>query len=407
MILTPIVANPLGNTVDPYVGAGFPYQSYLISGTASLAGNITFNPSVATLGATFKVRWEADVTVNSFAVVICGITINQSDVNQSGTFDCYYDGSNWSVQYFADGTDQPQVFYGVNNVTAPTSGTITLTAGVDKYYQRIVGAPTTLVGNLIITANTAGVKDGTQFFVQIAGSITLGVNNLTVFGFNINSTDALNGNAMVIATFDAGASVWRAQYIRGSFELSNLGAIAALTVIANATNATAQPTALAAAANGRVLMRRSNALEFGFLEFDNFSGSTQLFAPKTTGGIILSANVLTSGTTPVVLIDEIIAQGIPVLLTIMFGMTSGGSGYSTHTNIGIRYTGASDDIGSFDGALAIAGTGFYSHQIVLEPPASGAVQWSNSIELYTKSGNPTGGTRNILWQAFYTTIPSP
>lgn len=407
MILTPITVNPLGNTIDPYVGVGFPYQSYILTGTASLTGNITINPSVAVFGATFKVRWEAVVTVNSFAVSICGITINQSDVNQSGTFDCYYDGTNWSVQYFADGTDQPQVFYGVQTVIAPTSGTITLTAGVDKYYQRIIGAPTTLVGNLIITANTAGVKDGTQFYVQIAGSITLGANNLTVFGFNINSIDALNGNAMIIATYDATGAVWRAQYVRGSFELSNLGSIAALTVVANATNASAQPTAVAASANGRVFMRRSNALGFNFLEADNFTGSTQLFTPRTTGGTILSASILTSNTTPVILINEIIAGGFPVLLTLVFGMSSGGSAYATHTNIGIRYTGAADDIASFNGALAIAGTDFYTHQIPLNPPSSGAVQWSNSIELYTKTGNPTGGTRNILWQAFYTVIPSP
>lgn len=407
MILTPITVNPLGNAIDPYVGAGFPYQSYILTGTASLAGNITINPSVAVLGATFKVRWEAVVTVNSFAVSICGITINQSDVNQSGTFDCYYDGTNWSVQYFADGTDQPQVFYGVQTVIAPTSGTITLTAGVDKYYQRIIGAPTTLVGNLIITANTAGVKDGTQFFVQIAGSITLGANNLTVFGFNINSIDALNGNAMIIATYDATGAVWRAQYVRGSFELSNLGSIAALTVVANATNASAQPTAVPASANGGVFMRRSNALGFNSLEADNFSGSTQLFAPRTIGGTILSSAVLTSHTTPVTLITELGVGGLPVLLTFMFGLSSGGSAYGSHTNIGIRYTGASDDICSFNGALAIPGIDFYSHQLIIEPPASGAVEWSNEIEFYTKTGNPTGGTRNVLWQAFFTTIPSP
>lgn len=396
-----------GFSLDPYAGSAGLYTSYFVSGAATLAANASFASSVAQNGAYYEIRWEAVATLSTFSVTIEGFVINQSDVNQNGTFSCYYDGSSWSVQYFADGLDQPQVFYGVQTVIAPTSGTITLTAGVDKYYQRIIGAPTTLVGNLIITASTAGVKDGTQFYVQIAGSITLGANNLTVFGFNINSIDALNGNAMIIATYDATGAVWRAQYIRGSFELSNLGSIAALTVVANATNASAQPTAVAASANGRVFMRRSNALGFSSLEADNFIGSTQLFAPRTIGGTILSSAVLTSHTTPVKIITELGVGGLPVLLTFMFGLSSGGSAYGSHTNIGIRYTGASDDICSFNGALAIPGIDFYSHQLIIAPPASGAVEWSNEIEFYTKTGNPTGGTRNVLWQAFFTTIPSP
>jgi hypothetical protein len=212
---------------------------------------------------------------------------------------------------------------------------------------------------------------------------------------------------MVVATFDATAGVWRSVYISKAIALAQFPAITSLSVLANATNANNLPTAVQSTGNGRVFMQRGNALRFDFLEADNFSGSTQLFAPRTFSGTILSAAILTSHATPIPILTEIQAGGLPVLMTMVFGMTSGGSAYASHTNIGIRYTGASDDIASFDGALAIAGTDFYSHQIVLTPPASGAVSWSNQIELYTKTNNPTAGTRNILYQLFFTTIPSP
>jgi hypothetical protein len=406
MVLETVTITALGTSQDPYIGVGFPYRNYLVTGTASLGANVDFTPSVSNAGANFTIRWEADVTVNTFSVSICGIVINQSDVNQNGLFNCYYDGSAWSVQYYADGTDQPQMFYGVTNVTAPTSGTITLTAGVDKFYQRLIGAPTVLAGNLVVTANTAGVKDGTQFFVQIAGSITLGANSLTVFGLTINSIDASSGNAMVIATFDAGASVWRAQYIRGSFDLSNLAAIAATTVIGNPSSSTAQPVAIAASTNGRLLVRRSNALSFQFLDWDNFN-TTNLFTPKFIDVTINSADILTSGATPVTLLDQATAQGVPVFLGALMFMTSGGSAYATNTNIGLRYNGSADDVAFFNGALAISGASDFTHHIIPQAPSSGAVAWGGDIELYTKTGNPTGGTRALNMRIFFSTVPPP
>jgi hypothetical protein len=406
MVLETVTITALGTTQDPYIGVGFPYRNYLVTGNASLAANVSFTPSVSVAGASFSIRWEADVTVNTFSVSICGIVINQSDVNQNGLFNCYYDGSAWSVQYYADGTDQPQIFYGVTNVTAPTSGTITLTAGVDKFYQRLIGAPTVLAGNLVVTANTAGVKDGTQFFVQVAGSITLGVNALTIFGLAINSIDAASGNAMVIATFDAGANVWRAQYIRGSFGLSNLGEIAATTVVGNPSSLTAQPVAIAASSNGRLLVRRSNTLSFQFLDWENF-GTTNLFTPKFIDVQVLSAAILTSGSTPVMLLDQATAQGVPVFLGALMFMSSGGSAYATHTNIGIRYAGSADDIASYNGALAITGNTFFDHHIIPEAPTSGASAWGGNIEFYTKSGNPTGGTRTLNMRIFFSTVPPP
>jgi hypothetical protein len=409
MTFIPVNITSAGATIDALIG----FNQYVnlrttSSGGVTLAANVVFNSTViAGEQASYTILWDATLFLSTFSVTIEGFVMNQADVNQSGRFECYYNGTAWTVQYFADGLDQPQVYFGVESVTVPTSGTLTLTAGVSKYYQRLSGAPTTLIAAYNVTANIAGVKDGTQFFIEIASGTTIGANAFTVFGQTILAADALAGGAMVIATFDATANVWRSVYINKALAITQFPSIAALSVLANDTNASDVPKALVAATNGQLLIRRSNALGFLSLEADNFSGSTQLFAPRTFGGTILSADILTSFTTPVVLIDEITAGGLPVLMTVMFGMSSGGSAYAAYTNIGIRYTGASDDIASFDGALAITGTDFYSHQIVLEAPATGAVSWSNQIELYTKTGNPTTGTRNILYQLFFTTIPSP
>jgi hypothetical protein len=409
MALEPIALTSGGTTQDPYAGFNGIYKSYIVTGTATLAGNVSFNSSTAILGASYQIRWQADITLSTFSVTIEGFSINQSDVNQNGTFTCYYDGSSWSVQYFADGIEQPQMYYGVNNVTAATSGTTTWVAGVDKFYQRIVGAPTTLVGNLVYTASTVGVKGGTQFYVDLAGGITLGANSLTVFGISISTNDALSGGGAVIATFDEGSSAWRAIYIRGTFSLSNLANITALSVVANATNAAAQPTAVEADTNGHIFMRRGDTLVFRALEQDNFADSTELFAPIVLAVTINSAAVLTSHTTPVVIADASTTpgSGYPVFLGALFYMSSGGSAYSTHTNFGIRYTGSGDDLASFTAGLAVSGTSDYSYQLFPVAPSSGAAAIGDQIEFYTKSGDPTAGTRSVNLLLFLTNRVAP
>ena len=170
----PITAS--GGTFDAYIGfSEFVNFRTTSSGGVTLTGNVVFNSTI-TAGeqASYTILWDATLFLSTFSVTIEGYVMNQADVNQSGRFECYYDGTAWTVQYFADGLDQPQVYFGVESVTVPTSGTLTLTAGVSKYYQRLSGGPTTLIAAYNVTANTAGVKDGTQFFIEIASGTTIG-----------------------------------------------------------------------------------------------------------------------------------------------------------------------------------------------------------------------------------------
>jgi hypothetical protein len=37
----------------------------------------------------------------------------------------------------------------------------------------------------------------------------------------------------------------------------------------------------------------------------------------------------------------------------------------------------------------------------------GGVVFGNDIEFYTKTGNPTAGTRNVFLMVIYTVIPAP
>lgn len=400
-----------GATINASVGFGQHGNFRVTStGTVALAANIVFSSTtVAGQESQYEILWDGDFTLGSFAVTIEGFSMNQSDVNQSGRFSCFFDGTAWTVQYFADGLDQPQVYFGVESVTVPTSGTLTLTAGISKYYQRLSGAPTTLVAAYNVTANTAGVKDGTQFFIEIASGTTIGANAFTVFTQTILAADALSGGAMVIATFDATANVWRSVYIQKALALTQFPAIAALSVLANDTNASDLPKAVTAATNGQSFMRRSNALAFNFLEADNFSGSTELFTPVVLDVEIGSAAILTSFATPVVIANGTTTPGggFPVFLGALFYMVSGGVAYAANTNIGIRYTGSGDDLASFTGALAATASRDYTHQLFPVAPVSGAAAIGDQIELYTKVGNPTTGTRSLRLKLFLALRPAP
>lgn len=394
-ILTPITSS--GITVDNYVGFGV-YADLLTisSGNVTLAGNVAINPTVVSgQTAGFSVRWNAELTLSTFSVSICGFTINQSDVNQSGTFSCYYNGSSWSVQYFPDATQQPQVYYGVNAVTAATSGTTTWVAGVDKFYQRVSGAPTTLVGNLIYTAATAGVKDGTQMTVQIAGGITVSSSSLIVFGLTISAYDALNGGVAVVATYDATAGVWRSYQTSKQIVIGALGSISGNTVVCNPISSTQAPTTLEFTSDGDVLQRAGGALVASKLNQGNFEDNILVGNYAATN--ISNANIKLLFTTPYALTTLSLASGstnLPylVLVEIIYGSAA----FTTETTLNIRITGAANPIFTQVGALQTT-----SSNIFMFVPVTGTISTSQllknaGLELYCPSANPAVGTGSTM-----------
>ena len=238
-----IVLTSAGIQIDNSIGFGQLSNLLLTtSGAETLLANVVVAPTVVSgQQSSFSVRWKANLVLSTFSVVICGVTINQDICNQVGQFDCFYDGTAWSVIYTPDGIEQPQNAQDAELVTVPVSGTLTLVAGKNAQYQRLVGSPTTLAAAYNVTASTTNVKKNTRFFVEIGGSVTIGANAFTVFGCVIPAYFALNGGIMVIATYDG--SVWRG-VATSVGNISALADISALSVVANATNASATPTAL-------------------------------------------------------------------------------------------------------------------------------------------------------------------
>jgi len=233
----------------------FGYEAFEMytAGVVTLTGSLSITTSSTIDFETFSIRWNANILLGGFTTTICGITITQDQLNQTGTFTCVYDGLTWNVQYYADGKDQPQIAQGVKTVTVPVGGTLTLTAGVDEAYQRLSG-PVTLTSNYTVIAG-AGVKAGSQFQVEIAGGITIGSNTLTVFGITINANQAFNGEVIIIATYDALTTTWVAASTSKPISAADMNPSTALSVMGNNTNASASPSDITFSINYGVLQR--------------------------------------------------------------------------------------------------------------------------------------------------------
>jgi len=394
-ILTPITS--AGATIDNYIGLGI-YADLLTTstGTVTLAANFVISPTVvASQAAAFSVRWNASLVLSTFSVSICGFVMNQSDVNQSGTFSCYYDGSAWTVQYFPDATEQPQVSFGVKSVTAATSGTTTWVAGVDLFYQRVSGAPTVLIGNLIYTAATAGVKDGTQMIVEIAGGITVGGNSLVVFGTTISAYDALNGGIAVVATFDSTAVVWRSYASNRQNAIGSLSNIAGNTVVCNPTPSSGAPTVLDFQNDGEVLVRSGGVMLTKKLNQENFEPG--ILAANYLATNISNATIKLLFSTPFTLSTSSLESGsINLPYLILLEVLYGSAAFATENTLNIRIVGASNPIFTQVGGLATS-----SSNIFMFVPVTGTISTSQllknaDLEVYCPSANPTAGTGSTI-----------
>jgi hypothetical protein len=398
----------IGATIDPNSGFFDQFVNPLIvtDSPITLVGNITINPTPPTTLTYFEVRWQAEVTLSTFSVVICGETIAQDCVNQPGTFSCYYDTfaspAAWTVQYFPDFIEKPQENPGVELRAVPTSGTLTLTAGVDKAYQVFTGSPTTLLGNYTVSANT-GAKDGSMFFLEIGGSVTLSGNNFNVFGLNIPQGVATSGNAMVIATYNATGSAWRAVLVNKEVALANIAQQSALTVLGNATNATANVAAIAAPANGQVLMRTADTLGFSFLSSENFSSSAASIELANTN--ISSAEILDLFSNPVQLLNAPSASNLNFIYGFIVTTTPGSPNtqYATNVDLEFYYLGSGEVL-----AYASLILGFTTSVITAVYPTTAASAAGNitnqALAVRSASGNPTAGTGTISVRTIYSTI---
>jgi hypothetical protein len=399
MNLQEIALTSAGASLQPFLGLVNYYQSYYVSGTATLAANVSFASTTSELGGSYIIWWDADITLSTFSVTIEGQVINQDSLNQGGIFTVYYNGSAWVVNYSANGIEQPQENRGVNSVAVPSGGgTLTLVAGVNNQYQRLSSSAVTLSSNYTITAATSGVKDGTTFLLDFVGNITTSGNTVTAFGVVIPAAQALAGGMAVLATFDATAVVWRAITINKPVTLSTLSNQAALTVVANATNASAPPTALPFATDGDVLQRSGTSIVASLLSAVNF-GST--VAPiKYATYNLSSSEILNSFTTAVTILAGV-AGLTHVPLFIVWETTFGTTAYATNTNAVIRAAGGSSQVVQQTGLLAFAASGFAVNTIVGVGAFQTQIVKGAALTFGTLTGNPTAGDGTILVHIYY------
>lgn len=399
MTYTPITLTSSGGTFDPYAGFGDFYINYQFStsGAVTLAANVVVSPTVTSgVPISFSILWTAELVLSSFSVSICGILFNQSDVNQTGVFNCTYNGTSWTVIYTPDASEQPQVYYGVASVTAATSGTTTWVAGVDRAYQRVSGAPTTLVGNLIYTAATSGVKDGTQMTVEIAGSITVGSNSLIVFGITISAYDALNGGVAVVATFDATAGVWRSYASNRQNSIQSLSPIAGRSVVGNTTLNTLPPSVIEFYTEGDVLMRTGGAVIAQRISQENCQPGILIgFYTRVNISNAVAKQLFTTPAT-IALSSSLGSGGINIPYLILLEVVYGSAPFASENTVNIRFAGASSPIYTQVGGLATS-----SSNIFMFVPVTGTISTSQfvrnvDLELYCPSANPTVGTGSTL-----------
>ena len=362
----------------------------------TLLNNVVIYPTVsAGIPSSFSLRWESNLTLSSFNVVIAGVTMAQDQVNQNGTFSCYYDGTTWSVQYFADGKDQPQAAQGVTSVPIlPIGGGFMLTAGVDTAYQRLVGSPTILTSSYSLNAN-GGVKAGSQFQIEIEGNITLGANTMTVFGIPINANQALYGGVIILATFDG--TNWVAASTSRPVSTADITPIVARTVMGNATNATAAPTDIAFPTDFGVLQRNGTALTTGLLTADNFAVGTPVMQLAVTS--LSSADILASFTTPILILPTLATYAIIHNIVILMGV---GTVYGTNTDARIYFQMATDDLMVADGVWGATSSGGYQAFFLNLGTTAYQVGKASDLFIATSTGNPTGGTATAEVLVYYT-----
>jgi hypothetical protein len=366
------------------------------SAPVTLLGNVVIDPAVsAGIPSSFSVRWEANISLSTFSVVIAGVTMAQDQVNQTGTFSCYYDGTSWSVQYFADGKDQPQAAQGVTDIVVPVGGTKTLTAGVDAAYQRLTGT-VTLTSNYTVTAGTTGIKAGSQFQIEIAGGITIGVNTLTVFGISINANQALTGGVIIFATFDG--TNWVAASTSRPVSTADIDPVIALSVMGNDTASAATPIDIEFTTNYGVLQRNGSFLTTGLLTADNFAVGTPIMQLAVTN--ISSAQILASFTNPIKILDTLANYAIIHNIVIIMG---GATPYATNTDVIVYFqvAGAGNAIMEANGVWAGTSGGY---QMFFINNGSTTLQIPKTSDLYlsTPVGNPSGGTKTAQVLVYYT-----
>jgi hypothetical protein len=382
----------------------FGYEAFEMytAGVVTLTGSVSITTSSTIDFETFSIRWNANILLGGFTTTICGITITQDQLNQTGVFTCVYDGLTWSVQYFADGKDQPQIAQGVKtNTILAAGGTLTLVAGVDAAYQRLTGS-VTLTSNYTVTAGTTGIKAGSQFQIELAGGITLGTSTMTVFGISINANQALNGQIIIIATYDALTNNWIAASTSKPISTADLNPSAALSVMGNNTNASASPSDITFSTNYGVIQRVGTSLTTGLLTANNFDST--IIPTQVAIVTLTSAQILSSNTSPITILASPGVGKANIISSILASCTFVTTAYTTNLDVNVYAVGGTAKLFERGDLLGFTSSGIdqlYPLEVLTSQFQNAA---NSAINFATSVGNPLAGNGTITLRIIYQTI---
>lgn len=366
-------------------------SSYVITSPApiTLTAGFSIVPLSPIPYASIRIRWNTSVNLGGFPLTIGGISVNQDQVNQTGTFELMWDGTSYYLQYFPDFTKKPQETYGITTITVPAGGgTLTITPGADTKTYVLQGA-TTLTSNYTVVGSTSGVTNGSAVRVVVNGGITTGSNTVTIFGRTISKFDCLNGGVEVFAEFNATTSTYVSTYVNKPVPLGNLST-----------------TGYVAGDNGKLV-----SYDFATNSFiSSFLSPSSL--PSTFKGInitetyITSGQLLTSNTTPITLLPasgSVSTVEIPVMIVLRYKY--GTTAYTTNTTIDIKYTGPTvTEVVATKNCLGFTVTGIDFVPPVAHGTPVVRISPNYSLQLSTRTGNPAAGDGDLIVYIISTTL---
>ena len=187
------------------------YRLY-VSAPVTLVGDVTITASGTPVsGDVIVFRYEGAVTLNGHTITIFGTELTQGEAMNKLRIEMRYDGSAWVAAMFQDVSRDATNYMAVRRNLWDGSGeTISLTPGIDEYYQAFYTSGTVAaVGSYVVQVDPAATPvEGDMFIVKYEGNLTLGAQSLTIFGITVPAIQALGGNLEFRTIYDADTATW-------------------------------------------------------------------------------------------------------------------------------------------------------------------------------------------------------
>lgn len=266
---------------------------------------------------------------------------------------------------------------GVSVVTMPTNGTINIEPGVDKGYYVVSGSPT-LVGSVVYQIDPSPATpylDGDSVTIDYIATATPGVNNVTIFGVTLTSTQASSGNVVVTTTYDLSSTTWYTTLVTKS----NGRDLIDTTQLATKEDSLGNP-----------------AID-GYLLSSTAAGVRSWVAPagdiQTASFSFSSAQILNLGTAVQLLGSPGASSGYEIISAV-YDYTFVTTPYATNTDLKLWSISASDTIHYYTGALAqVASSTVSSNSVTImtDPKTYGYIGKATPLFISVHGGNPTAG----------------